>query len=66
MGKDCAKRANLSKQTRATWTDRDGTITTATPTGHTYPSSPPLPPASPPWPGRSFEERLAQGVLDVV
>ena len=47
------------------YTTPGGTITTRTPTGHTYPSHPPPPPKSPPWPDIStIEGRLVELVFD--
>ena len=55
---------NLAKETPG-WTsitDPDGSITTTTPTGHTYNSPPPQPPASGPWPQRT----LPHGWVEIV
>ena len=60
-GQGLCEACNLSKQP-PDWRSqagRNGVIETTTPTGHTYPSHPPPPPASPPWPRPTFEQRLA-------
>ena len=66
-GQGLCQACNLTKQAPH-WLARartDGTISTTTPTGHTYPSTPPPPPRSQPWADTSFtEHRLAQVVLD--
>ncbi|MGI8591721.1 MAG: DUF222 domain-containing protein [Nakamurella sp.] len=65
-GQGLCQACNLHKQASGwrSWANRDGTVHTNTPTGHTYLSSPPRIPASPPWPVEEFEERLAQRLLD--
>ncbi|MDQ2737747.1 MAG: HNH endonuclease, partial [Actinomycetota bacterium] len=65
-GQGLCQACNLHKQASGwrSWANHDGTVHTNTPTGHTYLSSPPRVPASPPWPVEEFEERLAQRLLD--
>ena len=67
-GQGLCAACNLSKQASG-WrsrVNRDGSIDTTTPTGHTYPSNPPPLPTSPPWPVIShIEEHLARWQLDV-
>ena len=65
-GQGLCQACNLSKQTPnwASQTGQDGVITTTTPTGHIYPSNPPRPPTSDPWPQVSaLEQRLAAKAL---
>ncbi len=71
-GQGLCAACNLSKQAPG-WrntidppaSNNDGTINLTTPTGHTYPSHPPGPPTSPPWPDISYlETRLARIVLE--
>ncbi len=47
--------------------NNDGTINLTTPTGHTYPSHPPRPPTSPPWPDISpVETHFSRILLELV
>jgi hypothetical protein len=66
-GQGLCEACNLSKQAPG-WRSQageGGVVSTTTPTGHSYSSSPPPLPTSSPWPAVStFEKRLAQWALD--
>ncbi len=66
-GQGLCEACNLSKQAPE-WRSqagRNGVIETTTPTGHTYPSHPPPPPTSGPWPDiSSVELHLTLSILD--
>ena len=66
-GQGLCEACNHTKQAPhwRSYASSDGTITTHTPTGHSYPSHPPPPPTSPPWPDIStLEGRLVELIYD--
>ncbi len=72
-GQGLCEACNLSKQAPG-WQNtvddshfkNDGTVRLTTPTGHTYPSHPPGPPESSPWPDISYvESHLSRVLLEI-